>query len=72
MPTAMRGLDDAHGHVAERQAFALAPEDGVQCDRGADAGDEGDDLAQRPQIDAQVASGADDELVVIEHLVVQR
>ena len=43
-----RGLDDAHGHVAERQAFALAPEDRVERDRRADAGDQGDDLEQRP------------------------
>jgi hypothetical protein len=67
-----RGLDNAHGHIAERQAFALAPEDRVERHCRADAGDEGDDLAHSPQLHAEVAAAADDEGVVIEHLVIQR
>jgi hypothetical protein len=42
----------------------------VERDRRTDAGDEGDDLEQRPQLHAQVAAAADDEVRVIEHLVI--
>jgi hypothetical protein len=45
---------------------------GVERHRRADAGDQGDDLAQRPQLHAQVAAAAEDEVMVIEHLVIER
>src|SRR3954447_18363148 len=58
------------GGPRQREAFALAPRDGEQRDRHADAADEGQDLEQRAQVDARVAAAADDE--ACEHLVIQR
>lgn len=60
------------GHIAQREAFALAPEDGVQRHSHADPGDESENLEQRAHVHARVAAGADDEVRVVEHLVIQR
>ena len=65
-------LDDAQGHVAEREAFVLAPKQREQRDRGPDAGNGRDHFDKRAQLHARVTAGTDDELVVVEHRVIQR
>ena len=62
-----RALDDARGHEADREPFVVAPEQRERDDRGADVGDDQQELQRRPDVDTRAApAGADDEVLVVE------
>lgn len=66
-----RRLDCARGDVAEREGFAVSPEDRKHHDRRADVADHQEDLEQGAQRDARVVAGAEDVVGVVEHRVIE-
>jgi hypothetical protein len=63
--------DRARGDVAEREGFAVSPEDREHHDRRADVADHQEDLEERAERDAGVVAGAEDVVGVAEHRVVE-
>ena len=65
-----RRFDYARGDVAEREGFAVSPEDREHHDRGADVPDHQEDLEDGAQFDAGVVAGDQDVVRVVEYRVV--
>jgi hypothetical protein len=66
-------LDEAGRDEPDRELFAVAAEEGERQNRGADVGDDEQQLQSRPDEDAGVAAaGAKDEVGVVEQRVVQQ
>ena len=59
-------LEHAGGHEPEGGAFVLASNDRVQDDRGADAGECGDDFEESAPHDARVGASAEDVVGVVQ------
>ena len=64
-------LNDTTGDIAQGERLTLPPYDGPQHDRGADVGDNQEDLEVRAQPDARLGAVTEDVVGVVEHRVVE-
>jgi hypothetical protein len=67
-----RGLHDPKGDIAERDRFALPPEDREQHNGGGDVGDREQDFQERAYGHLRVGTTAEDVVGVAEHGVVEQ